>query len=50
MTCCENQPQAAEKQQPDEQNRKHVALVGSPNVGKRAVFGQLSNTYVTVSH
>ena len=30
--------------------RRHIALVGNPNVGKSIIFGLLTGQYVTVSN
>jgi ferrous iron transport protein B len=33
-----------------EKEKKRIALVGSPNVGKSVLFHRLTGTYVTVSN
>jgi ferrous iron transport protein B len=35
---------------PSEEERKKIAIVGSPNVGKSVLFHRLTGTYVTVSN
>ena len=41
--CCENA-------QPSEKGLPKILIVGSPNVGKSALFNQLTGRYVTVSN